>query len=64
MSRGGAIGAIVGGVIGFFIAGPAGTIYGASIGFAAGMMVDPITPDIGSVGQPLPGPAADWPGYP
>ena len=54
MSLGGGIGAVVGGVIGFMILGPAGALYGASIGFSIGMMIDPITPDVGSVGQPLP----------
>ena len=53
MSRGGAIGAIVGGVLGFFIPG-LGIVMGAMIGFGIGMMVDPMTPDVGSVGQPLP----------
>lgn len=54
MSAGGAIGAVVGGVVGFLIAGPVGAFYGASIGFSVGMMIDPMTPDVGSVGQPLP----------
>lgn len=54
MSAGGAIGAIVGGVIGFVVAGPAGAIYGASIGFSVGMLIDPLTPDVGGIGDPLP----------
>jgi hypothetical protein len=52
MSTGGLIGAGVGAVIGFFIAGPIGAIYGAGFGFAFGMAVDPMTPDVPSVGAP------------
>ena len=52
MSVGGLIGAAAGGVIGFFIGGPAGAFYGASLGFALGMAIDPITPDMPSAGAP------------
>lgn len=52
MSTGSLIGAVVGGVIGFFIGGPVGAFYGASIGFALGMAIDPMTPDMPSVGAP------------
>ena len=54
MSLGGIIGGVVGGVIGFFVGGPMGAIYGASLGFGAGMMIDPIVPDMPSVGAPVP----------
>ena len=52
MSIGGLIGAVVGGVIGYIIGGPYGALYGISLGFSLGMYVDPITPDIPSVGGP------------
>lgn len=62
MSRGGWIGAVVGlavgAVIGFVIGGPAGAVtgalWGASLGFAAGIYIDPMTPDIPSSTAPLP----------
>lgn len=55
MSVGGLLGAVAGGVIGFFIGGgPAGVLYGASIGFALGMAIDPMTPDMPSPGTPDP----------
>lgn len=53
MSIGGLIGAVAGGVIGFIIGGPAGAFMGASLGFSLGMMVDPMTPDIKNVGNPV-----------
>lgn len=53
MSFGGLVGAVVGGAIGFFVGGgPVGAMYGAAIGFSLGMMLDPLTPDIPSVGSP------------
>ncbi|MDH4581367.1 hypothetical protein E8F20_05690 [Pseudomonas sp. BN415] len=41
MSTGQALGAVVGGTIGFFVGGPAGALYGAQIGLAAGGYLDP-----------------------
>jgi hypothetical protein len=54
MSVGGLIGAAAGGVIGFVVSGfnPVGAFYGASLGFALGMAIDPITPDMPSAGAP------------
>ena len=53
MSLGGGIGAVIGGIIGFF--NPAlGIIYGAAIGFGIGMMIDPVTPDAPTAGTPNP----------
>ncbi len=52
MSLGSAIGAVVGGVLGFFIAGPKGAFIGASIGFSLGSIVDPIRPDVQQPGNP------------
>jgi hypothetical protein len=62
MSTGGYIGAVVGlvigAVIGFVIGGPGGALmgglYGMSLGFAAGMYIDPMTPDTPSSVAPLP----------
>ena len=56
MSIGGLVGAVVGGVIGFVVTGgnPLGAFYGASLGFALGMIIDPMTPDVPSVGAPHP----------
>lgn len=62
MSTGGWIGAVVGlvvgAVIGFYIGGPGGALvgglYGMSLGFAAGMYIDPMTPDVPSTTAPLP----------
>lgn len=54
MSIGSIIGGVVGGVIGFFMGGPMGAFYGASLGFTLGMVVDPMTPDMPSLGSPNP----------
>lgn len=54
MSLGSIVGGVVGGAIGFFVGGPIGAFYGASLGFGVGMMIDPITPDIPSTGDPNP----------
>lgn len=53
MSLGGIIGGIVGGIIGYFIPG-LGILYGASIGFTFGLILDPIIPDTTPAGTPLP----------
>lgn len=53
MSVGGLLGAVVGGITGFFIGGPVGAVYGASIGFGVGSFVDPLTPDMPSAGAPV-----------
>jgi len=54
MSTGGIIGGILGAVVGYFVSGgnPYGAYLGWTIGFGAGMMVDPLTPDMPSPGQP------------
>lgn len=52
MTTGGFFGGIVGGVIGWFVGGPYGALVGASFGFGIGMMIDPLTPDTQSPGQP------------
>ncbi len=52
MTIGGVFGGIVGGVIGWFVGGPYGAFVGASFGFGIGMMIDPLTPDTQSPGQP------------
>jgi hypothetical protein len=54
MSLGSIIGGVAGGVIGFFTGGPVGAFYGASIGFGIGMAIDPIMPDMPSIGDPDP----------
>jgi len=56
MSLGGLIGGVAGGVFGFFVSGgnPMGALYGASVGFGIGMMIDPITPDMQTPGTPNP----------
>lgn len=53
MSLGGAIGAVFGGVLGYFFP-PLGVLYGAYLGFTLGMLLDPMTPDMPSPGTPLP----------
>ena len=61
MSTGGAIGAIVGGLVGaalapwtggLSLAAMSSIMYGASFGLAIGMMIDPMTPDISGLGIP------------
>lgn len=54
MSVGSFFGAVAGGIIGFVVTGgnPWGALYGASIGFGLGMAIDPMTPDMPSVGAP------------
>jgi len=54
MSTGNIIGAVVGGIAGFFMGGPLGAIYGAGMGFSLGGMVDPNTPDSPTPGAPDP----------
>ncbi len=46
MSTGGIIGTIAGGALGFVIGGPVGVVVGAGLGLGAGMVIDPIEPDI------------------
>lgn len=52
MSTGGIIGAVVGGVAGFFLGGPLGAIYGVGMGFSLGMFVDPVKQDMPYLGAP------------
>jgi len=54
MSWGGILGGIAGGIIGFFVGGPMGAVYGFGLGAGLGMMVDPITPDMPTIGAPDP----------
>ena len=43
---------VIGGVVGFFVGGPAGAFVGFSIGYGLGTIIDPMTPDIPSPGEP------------
>jgi len=52
-SNGGILGAIVGGIIGYLVPG-LGMLYGVSLGYAVGMMIDPATPDLPTPGVPDP----------
>lgn len=44
---------VVGGVIGFFVGGPVGAMVGFGIGYGLGTIIDPMTPDIPSPGEPM-----------
>lgn len=44
---------VVGAVIGFYVGGPAGAFVGFGIGYGLGTVIDPMTPDIPSPGEPM-----------
>jgi hypothetical protein len=53
---GGLLGAVVGGVIGFFLGQPVlGALYGASLGYTVGGIIDPQRPDVKAPGIPIQG---------
>lgn len=53
---GGLLGAVIGGVIGFFLGQPVlGALYGASLGYTVGGIIDPQRPDVKAPGIPIQG---------
>jgi hypothetical protein len=44
---------VIGAVIGFYIGGPAGAMVGFGLGYGLGTIVDPMTPDMPSPGEPM-----------